>query len=602
MGAARAALLSLDPDAAAVELLAAQAAVDRAARELASPTVRTLTYLPVVGDNLRGVEGLVSASGLALDAVEAITGTLDRMPGGSLALAPRDGRLPMRQLQVLAESFDRASGQLATARETLHGSAGYGLLVRPLGDARAELETYLNQLSALTEPAAALLGALPEFAGEGETRRYFVAAQSPAELRGTGGVIGAYAILTAEEGRLTLSRFAPTGTLPDAESGVVPAPNDDFVDRYGSYGGTGFWLNLNMTPDFPSAATAVIALYEHGGGERLDGVIAADPAALAALVGVTGAVDVPRVGRVEAGDVVPLLANRSYVEQTDPARRKRVLGDVAGEVLGRFMAGELTEPAAAGHALAAAADAGHLQFHATDPQVQAAFAAVGIDGRLLRPDGHYLGVFGNNAAGNKLDYYARRSIVYDVALRPDGAAVGEARVTLHNAVPDVALPRYVAGPYRRGFRAGENITLLDVYCGTNCTLRGARRDGSPATVSAGTELDQRVYGTRVDLEAGASSHLDYRLDTPGAWRVDDEGGTYTLTVQTQPTVQPTQVEVSVRIPRGMRIATASAGVEWDETTATWSGTVARDAQMEVRFVRSDRGTQDSATAHGRETS
>ena len=50
---------------------------------------------------------------------------------------------------------------------------------------------------------------------------------------------------------------------------------------------------MNSTPDFPSAARAALGNYAIGEGQRLDGVIAADPLALQSLMSVTGSVPVP---------------------------------------------------------------------------------------------------------------------------------------------------------------------------------------------------------------------------------------------------------------------------------------------------------------------
>ena len=96
---------------------------------------------------------------------------------------------------------------------------------------------------------------------------------------------------------------------------------------------------MNATPDFPSAAKAALANYALGEGTELDGVIAADPFFLEALLEVTGPVRVPGAGVVRADTVVDVTTNRAYARFDGATQRKEVLGAAAvKEALTRFLA------------------------------------------------------------------------------------------------------------------------------------------------------------------------------------------------------------------------------------------------------------------------
>jgi hypothetical protein len=92
----------------------------------------------------------------------------------------------------------------------------------------------------------------------------------------------------------------------------------------------------------------------------------------------------------------------------------------------------------------------------------------GRQGRWPRPRGTSSRSCRNNAAGDKVDFYERRSVSYDVRLLPGGAAGGRAHVEMANTAPSTA-PRYVIGPYDSSFRAGENVSFVGLYCGRRCT-------------------------------------------------------------------------------------------------------------------------------------
>ena len=79
-------------------------------------------------------------------------------------------------------------------------------------------------------------------------------AESPAEQRGTGGIWGAYSIVTAKDGRFEFSEFAPIQQLPDLDPDTLPPPNPDYAATTTSTAAPASGANMNMTPDFPSAA------------------------------------------------------------------------------------------------------------------------------------------------------------------------------------------------------------------------------------------------------------------------------------------------------------------------------------------------------------
>ena len=430
--------------------------------------------------------------------------------------------------------------------------------------------------------AAALTEALPGFLGADGERHYFVAAQNPAELRGTGGFIGAYSILTAREGSLELSPFRTIAELEDSEADEVEAPNEDYARRYDEFGGAGFWRNINMTADFPSAAIAIERLYERSEGEELDGVIAADPFALAEMLETTEPVTVAgSATEVDAENVVDYLTHDAYLEFTDSDRRKRVLGEVAGEVLQSFLEGSV-DPVGGGSAIAEAAAGGHLLLHAADPAVQEAFETAGASGSLSTGD-DLLALSGTNAVGTKIDHYLEQDIRYAIRLGAQGFGIAEAHVGLTNHAPASGEPAYVIGPYDQRFEAGENITLLDTFCARTCVLESFHRNGSSADTGSDIELGHPVFPSVIELPSGRSENLDFRWSVDRAWEGDTASGVYRLTVRTQPTVRAPHLEVSVEAPAGMEIVQATEGMEVRGGRAVWRGTADPRMRFEVRF-------------------
>ena len=315
----------------------------------------------------------------------------------------------------------RRSGRLDGGRRLPARQGPSDVAPRPFASARRDAESELAELRDKVHAASLLLHGLPRFLGAEGPRRYFVGPQNPAELRGTGGLIGAYSILTIDKGHLHFEPFEPIQSLR-TPVGEVPAPNDDYATNYEPFrGGDRFWTAINVMSDFPSVAQAILSSYEASTRERLDGVNLVDPFALAALLRATGPVELPGYGlRIDAHNVVPFTTNEAYSVLTDPEARKRVLGDVARAAFGQFIAQPSPDLADLELLLQASSTGTSSSIRATRPcrrgwrrHRSPARSPTGADGDLLS-------VVVNSAAGSKVEFYQERDIRHTVILREDG--------------------------------------------------------------------------------------------------------------------------------------------------------------------------------------
>jgi hypothetical protein len=562
----------------------ASSAFIQAGSRLDSPFLSLASRLPLVGRTPDAIEAMASAGANVASAGATLAHAVSRVPGGLGGLAPRKGAIPLQVLfhlnavlDVVATQVNEASTVLARAERTW--------VLPQVADARRQFEAPLATLQTALRAASTVNRQLPDFLGARGVRRYFVAAQNPAELRGTGGFIGSYAILTTFRGAMRFSTFEPIESLPDAVGRIRP-PNPDYAARYRSFGGPGFWRNINVTPDFPSAAVSIERLYKVVTGTRVDGVIAADPQALAALLTSTGPVRVPSLGAtLNAANVVDYTTNRAYSIIPGVEQRKRVLGDAAKATFDRFVAGARNRINAV-RALAQTVADGHLMFHAVDEDEQGAFAAARAAGALLAPPGDYLAISATNAAANKLDYYVDRSVSYVVRLGEGGAATASVQVTLDNPSPTRGQPRYVIGPFPGASKVGESVSFLSTYCGPDCELERHTRDGRPEPVGVERELGHRVFSEFVRVPPGASTTLEYELALPDAWQGDSLAGAYVVNVQDQPgLIRPTTLTVTVHAPPGMEISYTSEPMDISGDRATWTGPASKLRTLGFEFEK-----------------
>jgi hypothetical protein len=555
-------------------------AADRAASGL---LFRVSGWLPYLGRSADATAAIVDAGTEMAAAGSELTDAIASLPDGLASLAPGDEGIPLRAIAAMADEVAGAEERAKRAEAALDAAPSSFLLppVRgALDDARGLAEEAARALGS----ARLLLEGLPGFAGADRPARYFFGAENPAELRGSGGLVGAYSIVTIRDGRVRFSAFRPTSDLRTLPPDDVPPPSPDYRRNYDQYGGAGFWKNMNMTPDFPSAARAMEATYEIATGSSLDGVIVADPFALEALLEITGPTEVPGLDvTIDAGNVVAFTANEAFSRFVTAAERKAVLGSVAAGVFDRFLSLD-GRGVARLRALARMVVDGHLKVYSDDRAMQDGLALARVDGALPEPPGDLLAIVANNAAANKVDYYARRAVTYRVALGAGGTAEAVTTISIVNGAPAGGQPRYVIGPASRDLEPGESVQILALYCAPGCSFDGAERDGVTVGLRSGTELGLPWFGDYFSIPSRGQTTIDIGTHLEGIWQGDAAAGEYRLTFLNQTTIEPTRVRIEVILPAGMGVVEASAGVTEEGGVAVWEGEPGRRLDLEVRFA------------------
>jgi hypothetical protein len=589
LGDARALLLKGDVEEARAKFAAANEHFDAAVGSAGNPLIVIESFVPFLGRTPDAVRSLADVGATVSSAGGAISGAIADLRGGIDALAPTRGRIAIDTLGELAPIVANAHAELEGAREEAEGVAR-SLVVQPVVEAgdlvRAELDRVLPAVSA----AHGLLRILPQFAGANGPRRYFLAAENPTELRGTGGLISSYAILTMQGGRISISPFRDIQTLPNIGPDDATWPSEEFEAIYGPFDAAGFWRNTNMTPDAPTAGSLIEQLWHTQMGTRLDGTVFVDIQTLSYLVDALGSVPVPELGvTLTKRNTVPYVANEAYADIPDDDTRKRLLGIVGQEVFGRFLADASGDRAL--RALIGAGADGHILIHGATPEVQSAFAEAGLDGSFGPPGGDFFAPVINNIGGNKVDFYVRRQVRYDVTLESGGTASAEADVALANDAPANAKPSYALGPFLGGslrplhLVPGEEYARAGFYCGSGCELDNATLGERPMVIEPYTERNLSLYAGYLRIPPQKTARVALSLSLATAWQGSDAVGVYRLRLQNQPTVQPTKATVAIHVPEGMHISFASEPLRVQGNTAMWSGTLGDATDLEVRFER-----------------
>lgn len=555
-----------------------------AERKLDTPLTLPARYLPIIGDNLRAVSALAKGGRMMGPAVEEALKAAEVFPVGPNGpeIGFTEGRINIEPWRQAVESLGRAS---SAARLAVAGPIGAdGMLLPPVASART---AFIEQGSAGAKTlasagdAAALI--LHLFGAE-KPRTFFLAIQNSVELRATGGFLGAFGILTADSGKLTLERFEANTALPGRLVGGLPsigAPaqaSQEFADNYDRFSSRSFWANTNMTPDFPTVAEVLANMWEQSTKRKIDGVIAIDAVGLNELLKLVGPVNAPQVGQINSENFLPLALNEAYVRFPEKENRSSFLLEVGREVWSRLLAGNFSSPRALLGPMSDMVGTKRLQMWSRDEQKR--IARLGAAGALHPSNGNdYLMVVGQNAGGNKIDYYARRRVSYGVDLSNPADPRGRVSVQIQNQAPSSGLPPYIIGPVNPVDPPGLNRTFTSIYLPGSTGIVGAVVDGIASGVETKTEKGLLATSKFLDVLSGKTGTLT--VQTRG---VPAAPGVYRLRVQHQPSLNPDSLEIDIKLPEGTSVIEVTPGMKVDGNRVLWSGVLDSQKDFLVRYA------------------
>lgn len=453
------------------DLDAAADILDESARQLDLARDRVNAFwtqparvVPVVAQHRRAIDDLSSD---ASDLVRIIIEELDRLDLDTLR--PVGGVFDLQAIDRAATSTSRLRMAVGSIEDTVADTKSMWLLhpiQREIEDLNRELTRQRNRI----EDVDAAMTELPDLLGRNEVRRYFIAFTTPAEARGIGGFMGSWAELTADQGRLTLSRQGRTGdlnTTSTAERSV--SEPEDFLATWGRYGFTSddgaaesdVWSNVTVSAHFPSTGQVIAELYPQSGGREVDGVFALDVEALATFLEFTGPVNVEGVTQPIGPD------NASQFLLFDQYRlgdgRTEVLDAVSRAVVESLLGGALPGPRQLVETLAPAVRESRINGYAVRPDEQDLFERLGMAGALPEPiaDDAIVVAF-NNASASKLELFLDTSMDYTMVVDERGALTSTLELTLTNSAPTSGWPEGVIGNYV-DLPVGTNQLMVTVY-------------------------------------------------------------------------------------------------------------------------------------------
>jgi hypothetical protein len=563
------------------------------------------SILPVAGDSVEVIRGVVEVASASVDVAQVVVDDGSDLVAGGIDVAVQDGQLELAPLEDARAILDALPvARLGEARDRLAASEPRWA-PEELRNGRTESLTLADEAIRSADRASALLEALPGFLGAEGPRRYFLGVQTPGELRGTGGLIGYWAVLEVDDGRFTLGEASVYDALDDVratEQGTNIAPGmgrigqlsgdpfagvpttPAFAERYGHAAAGGLFSNVNVDPDLPTTARVALDLFAQRTDQQLDGMLLVDPIAMQGILEAIGQ-PVPMPAGI-ADDVLPTeLAPEEFARfvtvdvydvlgDGEGDRRKPLLQGLGDAAFARVFDGAW-DGVAVSRALATASSGRHLQVFSEDVDEQAAFSRIGITGELIQPeDADLLAVTANNAVGGKQDVHlghATQAVIEltDPLLVADGTVEVERhtqlRVTVDNPLPAEGLDTYIIGNCLVGDERsrcfdgppGHNRTWFSVWTPGQDVLQAAQRAEGPAGVRTGLFNDLSVVDHYLETAAESSAWFELGFTGPVTVERDRDTLIYRLAWWHQSKAIPDLLDLTVSMPEDWQAVAAN---------------------------------------------
>lgn len=472
--------------------------------------------LPWVGPNFRAVaETARSADDVVQFGAVPVLGIYETLDWK--ALAPKREGMDLSPLIAAKPVLASAAESVRESSARLNGLDADSLLPQlsgPIVSARTEL----SSLSSSLDVAADFSHLAPAMLGGDGSRNYLLMIQNNAEARATGGIPGALAKLTIEQGRLSLGSQSSAGAL-----GEFSPPIDVDAEQQVIYAGQlgSSMQDVNLTPDFPTAARTAHQMWERKTGERLDGVISIDPVSLGYILKATGPVKLadPAFQKMTTGslptvlnsqNVVKTLLSDVYSEIRPPDLQDAYFAEVTNQIFAALSSGTADAKVLL-NGLTRGIEERRISVWSVAPSEQDIIGRHPLAAAALGASSAEFGAFFNDGTGAKMDYYVKRTVQLVKECPRDGYEQTTVRVTSTNTAPAdaaTALPAYVTGGGVFGVPAGTVQTNIVTYGPSQAHVNTALVDGQSSSFSAYQHGDRAVGVVTLILAPGQSRTLD----------------------------------------------------------------------------------------------
>jgi hypothetical protein len=531
------------------------------------------SHLPVLGPAVEDGRHLVAALDQATTAATIGVNLIARAtsPGTQLI---NGTRVNLHDLEQLSQRVHKIGPHLAAAQAEINDvSGGEPLVGGKIASLKERSAIQLEATATSYRQFKPLLDMLPAVLGSTSPRTYLLTIMNPAEQRYSGGATLQMATIRFDHGVITFGRSQSVADVDQAQPFLNwrPVQGNLFHPP-----GPRRLAAATYSPWWQVSGEELLRAWQAQTGQRCQGLIAVDLQALAELFRITGPMQVPGYGELNADNLVQSLAG-SYDSFQDPYQRRRLNNALVPAFQQKFLSGG--DFVGKARSLLEDAKGRHVALYFRDRLVQRTFAKAGLSGNLSTTRHDYLGAFTQNLNGSKSDYWQLRQVDMQVTLHPDGSADENLHVLVSNPAPPYL--QQTPDP-QTGYDTRWLGTIVSVFLPVGARLESASADGEPlphaslrhSHMTLPGVVNRPMLSHSWLLAPQQAAQLAALYTVPHAAVVDHADGslTYRVDLDPQDLVMPQGNAVTLTIPKGYRFGPLPAG---------WKMMSAQTAQLVV---------------------
>lgn len=480
------------------------------------PIWAAASLVPWIGANFQAASEITaSADDVVRLGAEPLVTQLQSLDWDSLA--PKSTGIDLEPLEAAEPKIASAAHAVRASTQRINEIDGNSLVPQISGPL-TEIREQLNSASSSLDAAASAAALLPEMLGSEAPRHYLLLIQNNAEVRASGGIAGALAVISVDNGKIELDSQSSASEM-GAFLPPFPVPEEQeiiFSERMGK-----FIQDANLTPDFPTTARLAQEMWERKTGQRVHGVVAIDPVSLSYLLEATGPVQIANTRGLDLGlptmlsadNLVSTLLSDVYAAIPEPAAQDQYFASVAADIFDSLSAGK-ADPKRLIEGITRGVEEGRLLVWSDTKREQSILAnhplSGSIDGPSVSPA--QFGVYFNDGTGAKMDYYVKRTVQLIKECPRDGYAETTVRITNTNTAPaDAAtsLPAYVTGNGIYRIPPGSVQTNIVAYGPVQAQAETAKLEGHRTNFASYLHNNRPVGVVAVRLAPGESKTVEF---------------------------------------------------------------------------------------------
>ena len=511
----RAAAQNKDLAALSVSIGKAADAIEMADASAKDPLVQLFSNTPIVGNDIKAASIVASDGRMVLLAAEEVSLVASQLLKADIGKKPLTDSTLVASLRDGMSQLDSAVQNLNTRLQGVDETQLHFGLDERIKSAKETVSAFATATSRLT-PLVQVGTTVLEQTGK---KRWFVSIQNLAELRGTGGINGGFAVITTDNGKLKLEKYGSNKVLLNSGRIDFSSYPEELRDLWGV--DFSDWRDINASAHAPYGAQLFAEGWEQLSGKKVDGVIYIGQGIVSQISGAIGPIETRGV-TVDKDNAVDFFAKDIYARFTKVKDKDDVVGELAKQMFQKLLSGKVS---GSGLFAAAAADntGDRLMAWSRDKSTQQIFSKYQVAGEVPTGFGPNVLVTLNNAGGNKLDAYTTVKADYLLGICNVDTFTGyqgrKSRVTIEvtNSAPK-GLPAYVDMRLDDNFGEprpkGSNRNLVTVYGPVGSEAESLTVDGVEDFAINGMDRNRPLWIFDLEMLAGTTRTIVLELVEP----------------------------------------------------------------------------------------